>query len=248
MDKYLQKSLEQLGLTDKEATVYVTALELGKFSVLALSRKTNIKRPTCYVILDELIKKGLISIFPQAKKVIYVAEHPNALLKRSADAYQAAKNLMPELQSLINSTSEKPELRVFSGQKGIQYIYELMLDEGNDLYYIASTEELVKSAGAEFIDDWIKRRIAKKLKTYRIGVREDEMFEVPLYIGSKENFRTVRYAPKGFVTPYTMYIFGKKVAFVSTKKDLFGFVVESADLAISMKAMFDVVWSISSEE
>lgn len=248
MDKYLLKSLERLGLSDKEAAVYVTALELGKFSVLALSRKTNIKRPTCYLILDELIKKGLVSTFPQAKKVIYVAEHPNALLKRSADAYQAAKNLMPELQSLINSTSEKPELRVFSGQKGIQHIYELMLDEGNDLYYIASTEELVKSAGAEFIDDWIKRRIAKKLKTYRIGVREDEMFEVPLYIGSKENLRTVRYAPKGFTTPYTMYIFGKKVAFVSTKKDLFGFVVESADLAISMKAMFDVVWSISSEE
>lgn len=248
MDKYLLKSLEQSGLTDKEAIIYVAALELGRFSVLALSRKTNIKRPTCYVVLDELIKKGLISTFPQAKKVIYVAEHPNTLLKKSADAYQTTKNLMPELQAIMSSTSEKPELRVFSGQKGIQHIYELMLDEGNDLYYIASTEELVKSAGAEFLDDWIKRRITKKLKTYRIGVREDEMFEVPLYAGSQENLRTVRYAPKGFTTPYTIYIFGKKVAFVSTKKDLFGFIVESADLAISMKAMFDIVWSVSNEK
>jgi sugar-specific transcriptional regulator TrmB len=248
MDKYLLKSLEQSGLTDKEAVVYIAALELGRFSVLALSRKTNIKRPTCYVVLDELIKKGLISTFPQAKKVIYVAEHPNTLLKKSADAYQTTKSLMPELQALMNSTSEKPELRVFSGQKGIQHIYELMLDEGHDLHYIASTEELVKSAGAEFLDGWIKRRITKKLKTYRISVREDEMFEVPLYVGSQENLRTVRYAPKGFATPYTIYIFGKKVAFVSTKKDLFGFIVESADLAISMKAMFDVVWSVSSEK
>ena len=248
MDLHLIHSLEKLGLSDKESIIYLAALEMGKFSVLSLARKTNIKRPTCYLILDDLIKKGLISTFPQAKKVLYVAEHPNALLKRSADNFQMTKNLMPELQGLMGLSSEKPELRVYSGQKGIQHIYEQMLDDGKDLYYIASTEELVKSAGAEFLDDWIKRRILKGLKTYRISVRDDEMFEVPLYVGGPENLRTVKYAPPGFTTPYTLYIFGKKVAFVSTKKDLFGFIVESADLAQSMKAMFDVVWSVSSDK
>ncbi len=248
MDQHLIHSLEKLGLSDKESVIYLAALEMGKFSVLSLARKTNIKRPTCYLILDDLIKKGLISTFPQAKKVLYVAEHPNALLKRSADNFQMTKNLMPELQGLMGLSSEKPELRVYSGQKGIQYIYEQMLDDGKDLYYIASTEELVKSAGAEFLDDWIKRRITKGLKTYRISVRDDEMFEIPLYVGGPENLRTVRYAPSGFTTPYTIYIFGKKVAFISTKKDLFGFIVESADLAQSMKAMFDVVWGISSDK
>ena len=47
--------------------------------------------------------------------------------------------------------------------------------------------------------------------------------------------------------PYTIFIYGKKVAFISTKKELFGFIVESNDMAISMKVLFDVVWSISSE-
>lgn len=244
----ITKSLEKLGLNDKESRVYIASLEMGKFSVLSLANKTGIKRPTCYLILDELVKKGLITTFPKAKKVIYVAEHPNNLLKKAADSYQLAKELMPELQGLMNSTSEKPELKVYSGQNGIHQIYEAMLDEGKDLYYVTSTEELVKSAGTEFLDGWIKRRIQKGIRTYRISVREKEMGEVPLYVGSPENMRTVRYAPVGFTTPYTSYIFGKKVAFVSTKKDLFGFVVESADLAVSMKAMFDVVWSISTEE
>ncbi|MEN9582522.1 MAG: hypothetical protein RL641_476 [Candidatus Parcubacteria bacterium] len=248
MSEELVKSLEKLGLNEKESKIYIAALELGKFSVLSLASKTGIKRPTCYLILDELCKKGLISTHPKAKKVIYVAEHPNNLLKKTAGAHALAKEIVPELQSLIDSNAERPNLKVYSGQKGIQGIYEDMLEDGFDLYYITSTKELVEAAGKEFIDDWIERRIAKGVKTFRISVQEKEMPEIPLYVGSAENMRSVRYAPPGFVTPYTIYIYGKKVAFISTKKDLFGFIVESADLAISMKAMFDVVWGISKVE
>lgn len=248
MNDDLTKSLEKLGLNDKESRIYVAALEMGRFSVLALATKTGIKRPTCYLILDELIKKGLITTFPKAKKVIYIAEHPNSLLKKTADSYQLAKELMPELQSLMGSVHEKPELKVYSGQAGIRQIYDIMLEDGFDMHYITSTAELVQAAGKEFLDSWIARRIAKGVKTYRISVREKETFDIPLYVGAPENLRAVRYAPQGFATPYTIFIFGKKVSFVSTKKDLFGFIVESADLAISMKALFDVVWGISSEK
>ena len=73
MSPELVKSLEKLGLNEKESKVYIAALEMGKFSILALSEKTGIKRPTCYLVLYELIKKGLISTFPKAKKVLYVA-------------------------------------------------------------------------------------------------------------------------------------------------------------------------------
>jgi sugar-specific transcriptional regulator TrmB len=187
MEQGLIKSLEKLGLPDKESRVYLAGLELGKFSVLALANKTGIKRPTCYLILDELVKKGLVTTFPKAKKVIYVAEHPNTLLKKSEDSLRVAKEIMPELQGLMDLTSEKPELKTYSGQKGIQQIYELMLDEKKDLYYITSVTELVKSAGKEFLDDWIKRRIALGVKTYRISVKEEEMLEIPLYVGGSEN-------------------------------------------------------------
>ena len=243
----LSKTLEKLGLSDKEAKVYVSALALGKFSVLALADKTGIKRPTCYLVLDELIKKGLISTFPKAKKVIYVAEHPNALLKQTADAYATAKDLMPELQNLIDTNAEKPNLKVYSGQKGIQSIYEDVLDEGQTFHYMASVKDLVEAVTAEFIDDWIKRRVAKGVQSISIRMQETEI-EHPLYGNQPGNLRTVRYAPEGFKMPYTIFIYGKKVAYIARKKDLFGFIVESEDLAKSMKALFDVVWSVSTEK
>jgi sugar-specific transcriptional regulator TrmB len=242
----LEKSLEKMGLSEKESTVYISALELGKFSVLALSGKTGIKRPTCYLILDELIKKGLISTFPKAKKVIYVAEHPNALLKNAADSYALAKDLMPELQRLINTESEKPILKVYVGQKGIQNIFDDILSDGKDFYQIVSVSDLVVAVGKEFLDVWILKRVAKKMKSVAVRIKDGEM-NFKLYENTPDTPRTIRYAPSGFKMPYTMFIYGKKVAFISTKKELFGFIVESADMALSMKMLFDVVWKTSSE-
>ncbi len=244
METELIKSLEKLGLNEKESKIYTTALSLGKFSVIALSEKTSIKRPTCYLVLEELKKKGLITTFPRARKVLYVAEHPNNLLKRVEDSYALAKQLMPELQGLIGSNSERPVLKVYSGKNGIQNIYEDMTDEGKDLFYFASVKDLVESVGQEFLDNWIKKRIAKGMKSTSIRIKENEM-SYQLYGNSPENLRTIRYAPDGFKMPFTIYIYSNKVAFVSTKKDLLGFIMESTDLVKSMKALFDIVWSVS---
>lgn len=242
----LIKSLEKLGLSEKESKIYLAGLGLSKFSVIAISEKTGIKRPTCYLILEDLKKKGLITTFPKAKKVLYVAEHPNNILKNTENSFNLAKQLMPELQNLIGSTSEKPILKVYVGQSGIHNIFEDILDEGKDFYYIASVTDLVNELGKEYQDEWIKRRIAKGMKSTSIRIKEGET-DYKLYGDAPENFRTIRYAPDGFKMPYTIFIYGKKVAFISRNKQFFGFIVESNDMAVSIKVLFDAVWGISSE-
>ena len=57
----LIKSLEKLGLSEKESKIYIEGLGLGKFSVMGISEKTGIKRPTCYLVLEELKKFGTIN-------------------------------------------------------------------------------------------------------------------------------------------------------------------------------------------
>jgi len=242
----LVESLERLGLNEKEAKIYLAGLGLSKFSVIAISEKTGIKRPTCYLVLEELKKKGLVTTFPKAKKILYVAEHPNNLLKNTEDSYNLAKHLMPELQNLIGSTSEKPILKVYVGQAGIHNIFEDILEEKKDFYYIASVTDLVEELGQEYQDEWIRRRVAKGMKSTSIRIREGET-DYPLYGNAPENPRIIRYAPAGFKMPYTIFIYGHKVAFVSRKKQYFGFIVESKDMATSIKVLFDAVWSISSE-
>src|SRR4051812_8491190 len=75
----LIKTLTDFGLSDKEALVYLTSLELGSSSVLKISKLSGLKRPTVYLIVDSLITKGLMSIEVKGFKKQYVAESPDRL-------------------------------------------------------------------------------------------------------------------------------------------------------------------------
>ena len=68
MDEF--RILEILGLSDKEARVYLALLELGTASAQTVSTKSYIKKPTTYLALEELRKKGLLTKLPKAKRVL----------------------------------------------------------------------------------------------------------------------------------------------------------------------------------
>lgn len=247
MQRNLAKNLEQLGLTPKESLVYLALLENGKSSIAGISLKTGIKRPTCYLTIDELVKRGLVSSMPIGRKTLYSAEHPTQLVKNLENTLGLAKNIVSGLQDIMTKSTDRPMLRIFNGQKGIQQMFEKMLAVGKDFYYIASVEDMVASVGVEFLDDFIKRRIAKGITSNSIRMESTEIIK-ELYDNSPSNLRHVRYAPESFNTPYTILIFGDFVSFVSRQDASFGFIVESKDLAKTMKSMFDVVWSVSVEK
>ena len=121
------KNLQKLGLTDKEALVYSKALELNNFSVIQIARKTNLKRPTCYLILDSLLQKGLVSLTPNSKKLLYTAEPADVLIEQAERNILLAKKIAPFLNSLKQNNSEMPAIKFYSGQEGIRNIYEDLL-------------------------------------------------------------------------------------------------------------------------
>ena len=55
-----QQVLENLGLSEKEAEIYLALLELGTGTVVEVAKKSGVKRPTAYLVLDELKKMGYI--------------------------------------------------------------------------------------------------------------------------------------------------------------------------------------------
>lgn len=53
--------LQKIGLQQKESAVYLALLELGTADVSGIAKKAGIKRPTCYLVLDDLKNRGLVS-------------------------------------------------------------------------------------------------------------------------------------------------------------------------------------------
>jgi len=76
----LPLELRKLGLTEKQALVYLTALELGYTSIQKIAQKAKISRPTTYEIVKTLEQKGLISESKDKNKRYFIAESPDKLL------------------------------------------------------------------------------------------------------------------------------------------------------------------------
>ena len=241
--------LKDLGLDDKEAKVYIAALSCGEFTVSQIAKLTILKRPTCYLILDSLVQKGLVSIIPNSKRLNYKAEKPEVLLRMFEQKLTLVRRVLPTLETLIDKSAQPATVKFYVGQEGIRNIYEDTLKcakEGliKEYYYFGSSKQLIEAAGKEYLDQYIHKRVKVGLKTISIRIKETEVHE-DIYEPSKKFLRDVRYAPDGVIFSSTIFIYADKVAVVSTKKGAFGFVVESKEFYDTILSLFKVLWNIS---
>jgi len=242
-----ERGLQTLGLSLKESRLYTAALPLGQFSVAEIATASALKRPTCYLILEELIRRGLILTIPDSKKRLYKALSPEVLIKQAEYNVSFAKKILPDLETLYASGKTQPIVRFYHGQKGIHNIYEETLTSGIKEYcYIASAKELIDMAGSEYIRDYIHRRVQKGIHVKSIRMHGHEVSEK--IFGERKQLRDVRFAPKDMYLPYTIFIYGQKVAFISTGSSDFGLVVESQGLADTMRGLFEALWKLSSKK
>lgn len=59
----LEKTLEKIGLNEKEASLYLATLNLGEAPMSRLSKEAGLKRTTAYQIFRGLEKRGIMGSF-----------------------------------------------------------------------------------------------------------------------------------------------------------------------------------------
>ncbi len=117
----LTQELLSIGLSNKEAEVYLSALQLGYSSVQEIAAKSSINRTTAYTHIKNLIGRGLLSAVEKNGKVYYVAERPDKLqyiyeqqekeVKRRREMLQ---KIMPQLESIYNLAQDRPSVRYYN--------------------------------------------------------------------------------------------------------------------------------------
>src|SRR3989344_3206057 len=129
--------LKTLGLSENEAKVYLAMLELGPASVMEISQKSGINRPTAYVQIESLKKLGLVSTQTKGKKQLFIAESPDQLefvLDRQASELKRKQSelnkILPDLLNAYRSSGTEPQVRFFEGKEGILRMQEIVLKSG----------------------------------------------------------------------------------------------------------------------
>lgn len=170
------KTLQDLGLSEKEAQVYLALLQVENDSIIDIAKKTEINRTTVYPIIEGLLKKGLVSEVQSGKKIFYQAESPERLetfVERQKLLFEekarTIKDIIPQLKATQRDSGEKPVIKMYEGHDGIVSSVEdfsTNMEEGGVLYNIYS-RDLVE----ELFSQQDRTRIFQKRKKINVPSR-----------------------------------------------------------------------------
>ena len=248
MHARLIQLVTSIGLSEKEARVYLATMELGSDVASRIAKKAEVDRVNTYYVLESLKQKGLIAQVEKGGVKYFSAESPQKLFtlgedaKKSIDANLTRLNaLLPEMLSLHHTGAvRKPRVRFYEGKKGYLSVYNGILeDKPKDFALIINYLEFVKFIDKKFEDIWIQKRIKLDIQIRWLDFGSAEM---RVERDKKEMLREIKFLPDEFRCPGGVFMYKQKFIFLSTGEEFMAVVVENEEFARLGLMLFEMLW------
>ena len=108
----IQKIIEQLGYTSKEAKIYLTSLSMGDARISDIAKKVGLPRTSVQITAEKLRKDGLMNFYIMKRYKYWVPAKPERLLvilKRQEDMIKEALPHLTNLKRKGRSLQKKAE-------------------------------------------------------------------------------------------------------------------------------------------
>jgi sugar-specific transcriptional regulator TrmB len=244
------KALTKIGLTDKQAIVYSALLELGEAKMTYIARQAKLKRPTVYLVIEELIQMALVSLIQKGNNKIYSAVHPNRITEILESRKQQYQELLPDLLARYGSIRGKPKVQMLEGMDGIkqayQEAYSLLMEGENEGLWFGNISFLIENFPL-VLKEYDK--VLNNLKTYKIreliigGSASKEWVEKMQK--QEKPYHQVKYLDDNKECGITdQLIIGNKIMLFSMNKELFTLIIESEEIVKTQRFLFEQLWKL----
>lgn len=246
-----ESHLKKIGLSDKEAAVYIASMQLGPQTVQNISRKSQVARATTYLVLESLMKKGLISRYEERGKPIFIAEAPHQLERLINDREQQIakdkeelKELLPLLQAFMMTEDQRPLVRYYEGVEGLRALRSEITRQSNteDTWYQIVPVDLVKGMFGDENFTHASTRKAKGIKSKAIIVTTSEKLRKKLTESADKWAQRKFIDAKFYSSPAGVVLLKDKVAFGTYTGRVGGVIIESEPIARMLRESFDLLW------
>ncbi len=236
-----EQILKEYGLSDKEAKVYLAALQLGSSTAHQIAKKSSSIRTTTYDVLKSLIEKGLVSYVIKNRMKYFESADPSKLISILEEKKKKIERLLPELNELKQSATEKPKVELYEGKEGIKTIMQDLLKTKKPVVSFSNTHNIL-SLLKFFVPQFIEQRKKAGIRIRLLTEKSKETMQL-MKKKDKTEKRETRFLPAIEKVPNTVYIYGKKVAILNTtEKEPVGILVENEDYANTMRILFEDFW------
>lgn len=230
-------TLQEAGLTETEAKIYLSLLDLGSALAGQITKRAELNRTIVYYSLEKLIEKGLVSYVIEANRKVFKPVNPRRLLELVEEKQKNVQNILPELQARFSEKTTESDASIYRGKKGIKSLFEDILRTNKDYLAFGAEAKFEELLPAYFVH-WNNQRVKQKQHVKIIyNEKRREQRE------GKLKFVQMRFLPKELDFPSTTQIYGDKVSIIVWSNPPFAFVIKSKEAVKSYKHFFELLWT-----
>lgn len=242
-----------LGLSVKEQRVFE---ELAKhkdgLTALQLSRALNLPRPSVYDQLDTLIAIGLV-LKSQTQHgnrfVVADSDTITSILEERKNAITNAIDTVPQLLEAQGEEAYTPRFSFYDEKNTAELILRGVLRSREAHVYgywsVQDMETVVSPKLYEYFHSERVRRSIFLSSLWPHGVKSTPKGYALPGKNHNEAMIEIREVPREIESYAGYVIYGNKVGFISSKKEGFGFIIDSPELSKTMLNQFKFIWSKS---
>ena len=238
MDK--REVLNELGLSDGEARVYLALLKLGSTTVSELTKQTGQHRTTLYDFLEHLMQKGLVSYVIKTGVKYFKAGDPDNLFQYLKEKQDKLGQILPELKQLADEKKEALSVEVYHGIEGFKTMWHDRLRAGGDLYGFGVDESLFKDRFPHIMNHFINEEEKAGFKELLL-TKNSAKFVYP------QKHLTYRYIPDEFFEPTATGVYGERV-FIIIFEPLTTILIKNKSLAESYRRHHQMLWAMAKKK
>lgn len=247
MDRILRNSLLALGCDDKQIRLFVAYYIHGTAPLSEVVTQARLPRATGYVVAKELVDKGLLIEDHKAYGKSFTAIPPEALAQMVAAKQRsigrqhiAISENIGELQTLYSANEVQPKVKTYQGANGLLTVWrDILTAQSNLLLWTdQSAEENIFTPLQH--QQFIKERVARSIYIRVLAVANHS--GMGLTTDDHSLLRETRLLPTEISFSAETYIYDNKVAILDYNQDIMGVLIESKQIALAQRAMFESAW------
>lgn len=234
-------ALEEFGLSEAEAKIYVALLERGPSKTGKIIDGTKLQSSTVYHVLGALGEKGIVSYIFKGKVKWYQAENPEALLAFLEEKKRKFEEILPELKAKEKASKQKLSAKVFEGIKGLKAAFNdilISMKKGEEYcFFQFSKEKLLDEEVLLFLRNYHIKIAEKGIKVKGLAPVAVKKIMKPIY--SLPHTR-VRFLKE--IIPTGIVVYKDKVMTLDWEDVPAAFIIQSNAVANSYREFFEEKW------
>lgn len=253
----LNKSLEELGLTQNEITIFVYLLSSGIKTGNDIYKDNGLDKSSAYKAISQLLRRDLVITSGSQRNQKFQAVETEKVLKlfdeKKEEVEQSKnhfKNIIKDIEKYSADKYHNDNIKVFTGDNAYElYHKELLTGDVKLIRTISDSQKDHEFAGSQKLygdmNSWfIPERVSKGIKIRVLFDKNSNPDET-----SKTNPKLLKEARKyndELKLDSIMSTFGDRVGFSTTKNGNFwGIVIKDQLIVNLLNSLYDAIWSKS---